>query len=409
MPSTELPIARDGVVRRLLEQVRGGTDVVVSAAAETGQALLDDAAARLAGQRCRVLQVAGTSGSLSGLMARVAGQPDFAAQDDEVLERGFKRLTVPDAECDQIVLLIGDAHLLQRPALRFIQFACRAGTVLRLVLVGEGLPAALDGDDFALLRARLTAAPALLPQVVPAAVAKSVPLLVPAAPAAMLASAPDRRRRIAVWSGVGVAMAASVGLGFWVGRADLGVETAREASVPVPPATLAAQVLPPAPPVQPVPPQVAASVPVPAPAMAANAPPAPAEPGPAAGLPPQDNAKTEFSSAAALPSPDPGHGLAASRVRAAPPLPKQFDARPKELGQGPPTAPSRPRPTQLARGSSAYPRPADQWDDPYARPSYGWRPVSPRAGYEPGYPPVPPYIGTYTTDGYGVRNFRFGP
>lgn len=133
---------------------------------------------------------------------------------------------------------------------------------------------------------------------------------------------------------------------------------------------------------------------------------------------PQDHPKTDLASAGAsagpVPPPEPGHAPAApatARARAAPPLPKQLEARPKDLAQSLPSPPppSRSRAAQLTRGYAAYPRPNDEPEDPYAQPSYGWRPASPRAGYEPGYSSAPPYIGTYTTDGYGVRTFRFGP
>jgi len=159
-----MPLSEPEALRRIVHQVLAGGDAVLAADAGA-RALLDEAAAELAGLRCRVLRAsAGAPGglSLSGVIAQITARPDLDAHDDEVLERGFQALTVLDAECDWIVLLVNDAQALQRTALRYLQFTCRAAPMLRLVLAGDqGLPDALEEDEMAFLRTRLAASPVI--------------------------------------------------------------------------------------------------------------------------------------------------------------------------------------------------------------------------------------------------------
>ncbi len=160
--SISLPLPEPEALHRIVHQVLAGGDAVV--AADVGaRALLDEAAKELAGLRCRVLRVSAEAPgglSLSGVMAQITARPDLDAHDDEVLERGFQVLTVLDAECDWIVLLVNDAQALQRTALRYLQFTCRAAPMLRLVLAGEqGLPDVMEEDEMAFLRTRLAASP----------------------------------------------------------------------------------------------------------------------------------------------------------------------------------------------------------------------------------------------------------
>lgn len=263
--STDLPLPRAEALRRLVNQVLAGGDAIVAAGAATA-GLLDDAAAQLAGQRCRVLRVAaGMAGglSLSGLMAQVTGQSDLTAQDDQVLKRVFQALTVLDPDCDRIVLLVSDAEGLQQPALRYIHFASRVGTGLQLVLAGEHGPPDLLGAETASLQTRLAAHPVInvaatpgparsepvrpvaiaaapipvardiLPAPSPAAPATAVPQAVslpsiPLRPALSSKLAPRskplldgaRRRAWIAGGSVGAGMVACIALGILIGRRD---------------------------------------------------------------------------------------------------------------------------------------------------------------------------------------------
>jgi len=183
-----MPLPEPEALRRIVHQVLSGGDAVL--ALDGGaHALLDEVATELAESRCRVLRVSAQAAgglSLSGVMAQITGRPDLDAHDDEVLERGFQALTVLDPECDRIVLLVSGAEALQRTALRYLQFTCRAAAALRLVLAGDqGPPDVLEEDEMAFLRTRLAASPmirvaslpvAALPGAADAAAAQPVPL-----------------------------------------------------------------------------------------------------------------------------------------------------------------------------------------------------------------------------------------
>ena len=182
-----MPLPEPEALRRIVHQVLAGGDAVL--ALDGGShALLDEAAAELAGSRCRVLRVSAQAAgglSLSGVMAQITGRLDLDGHDDGVLERGFQALTVLDAECDRIVLMVGDAEALQRTALRYLQFTCRAAPALRLVLAGEqGPPEVLEEDEMAFLRTRLAASPMIRVASLPVAV-----LPVATLPAAAVAAA----------------------------------------------------------------------------------------------------------------------------------------------------------------------------------------------------------------------------
>ncbi len=160
-----LPASRPKALSLLLNQVLNGDDAVLIVEGDEGPGLLDEAALQLAARHHRVLRAAaaGPGGlGLSGLMAQVAGQPNLTAQDDAVLELGFRMLTVPDETCAQIVLLVSGAQALQRKTLRYIQFACETGASLRLVLVGEpGLMEVLGWEAADFLHARLGSRPVI--------------------------------------------------------------------------------------------------------------------------------------------------------------------------------------------------------------------------------------------------------
>lgn len=271
--SIELPLPEAEALRRILDRVLGGGDVVVAGGSGV-PALLDAAADALARYRCRVLRVSALAAgglSLSGLMAQITERPDIDGHDDEVLELGFQALTVPDGDNEAVALLVEGGELLHRTALRYLQFACRSAPVLRLVLAGQtGLPD-LHDDEMTPLRTRLAASPvitlaadlpelpvALLdetplesgtpaavplppsrPHLVPPSLASSGPLplslprvSIPPPPEPVQApvlrpalSGPPvraadatRRRSSMTWIGVGLAMAASIAVGVLIGR-----------------------------------------------------------------------------------------------------------------------------------------------------------------------------------------------
>lgn len=245
----DMPIttSSDAVTPRfVLDQIMAGTGTVVTAGDEEGRALLDAVAQLLAGSRQRAIRVSvPVDGlSLSGLMAGITGQRDLATHDDAVLELGFRALTAADETCDGTVLLVSGADRLQRPALRYIQFACRAAKELRVVLAGTAaLPGVLAGDELAALRTRLTMLPATVPA--PAAI-----LHEPQSPPRV--ALPARQvRRVPGWATAGLGMAASLALGLWIGRSgpqppatvtvDLGSTATRVVEAPVQPTVATAQ------------------------------------------------------------------------------------------------------------------------------------------------------------------------
>ncbi len=161
--STELPLPEAEALGLILDRVLSGGDAVVAGGSGLS-ALLDAVAAALAQHRCRVLRASALAPgglSLSGLMAQITERPDIDGHDDEVLELGFQALTVPDADNAVIALLVEGGEMLQRTALRYLQFTCRSAPALRLVLAGQtGLPD-LHVDEMAFLRTRLAASPVI--------------------------------------------------------------------------------------------------------------------------------------------------------------------------------------------------------------------------------------------------------
>jgi len=168
MPNTVLLPPEPEMLRRLVDEVLAGNDVALFIRSDAGRPLLDAAADCLVRLRSRALRVAATPVdglSLSTLMAQVTGQPDPGGKNDEFLRRGFQALTVLDATCDRIVLMVSDASTLQPAALRYIQFACHAGTKLQLVFAGRrGFLEMLAPGEFTGLRDRLAVGPILTPQ-----------------------------------------------------------------------------------------------------------------------------------------------------------------------------------------------------------------------------------------------------
>lgn len=410
--STEFPVPAAEALRRLVDQVLHGGDAILAGADDGGRALLDQAAERLGSLRLRVLRASAAAPgglSLSGLMAQVTGQPDLTAHDDEVLDRGFQALTVPGSACDGIVLMVGDAQVLQRSALRYLQFACRTGSALRLVLAGEHGPD-LAGDEVSHLRTRLAAHPVILVAsgmalplqpaihnagapppasvpvpVAPAAEASARPVL--SGPAALPAPPAVRFGRHAIWAAVALGMAGSAALGLWVGRHGRPVADQ-------PPASAEAQ---PAPTVLPLPPAHAGTDVAGAPSPA----PLDADPGvtPSASQP-----------ASMVPHPAALDGEAPALPHAAPP-PRQA-THPKEQAAVRRPPPPASRALTQARPPEPRNRPSVNWDAPLPTPlqeARPWRAPPPSPFWDS--PPLTagPAIGTYATDEYGVRSFRSRP
>lgn len=461
MPNTTPPLPEPETLQRLVNEVLAGNDVILFFRSDAGQALLDAAADHLATLRSRALRVAGASPNgltLTALMAQVTGQPDPGSRNDEFLKQGFQALTVPDATCDRIVLLISDANTLQPAALRYIQFACRASTKLQLVFAGKrGFLEMVGPSEFTELRDRLAVAPILTPpsaepRVPKPAVARqsttarqpsvaqpgvvkptvteppaafAIPEVqprpkparnTPAAPvaeqvrripAAVISTDLSRlhrggtsshRRRLAALTGVGLAIAASVTLGAWhrwIGdKPESRQQIVLTDALPTAPAPRA----PETPAVAPIvaPPTNDAA---PSPALAAT-PVLPEMP-----LPPLPPAKPDEAS-----SPEPAPSTAA----AATPAPSLLSVPSLKL---PTSAVRRVAPAQprlAARSPMLHPGGVAAWGDPYppppspeSRPS----PPPPVLPFQPDQTAAPrqSYIGTYSIDANGVRAFRFNP
>lgn len=117
---------------RVAAAVMDGTSVLVTAHDGTAS-LLAAVALRLAPTRTRVLHVRPPLG-IAGFMDQVAAK---GAPGDTQLERGFNALTIPDAGCDRIALLVEDAHRMPQATLRYIEFTLQAGAHLHVVLAGR--------------------------------------------------------------------------------------------------------------------------------------------------------------------------------------------------------------------------------------------------------------------------------
>lgn len=398
------PLSPPEALRRLLEQVMAGEDAVVDGPGAS--VVLDQAAALLAARRSRVLRAAaaGPDGlGLQELMDQVAGRPDPRGPADASLEQGAQALTVPDAGCDRIVLLLDDAEAVQPAALRYVQLACRTGSKLRLVLAG--LPDGLDGAEFAPLRARLQARPVLaldgsLPKAAPDRPAPQASAARPgqAAAARHLAALPSERPRAAALAAPRWARPAAAALGL---AACVALAAPAMRRAPEPPETMAA--LPAAAqPAEPAPAAPEVSVALTAPPLAAEAQAAT----PPAGAPPAP------SPAAAQPAPEPLPFARPPGRRGA--TSRQAEARPRALlphGE-------RHSPARLPRGAGQLPAPAaqpyDAWEEPWADASEdGSAPYGgPRRTWQRNarpWPPSPPDAypgGTYAGSAYPGEPWR---
>ncbi len=227
IPVSSLALRPSDAFDRLMDQVLAGGDVAIMAPAGAADALLDKAMRNLAIQDSRVFRVGATPSdglSIAKLVAEVTGRLERTQQDDQVLEEAFGSLTTLDDSCDRIVLLVSGAEALPRSTLRYIQLAMRLGSRLQVVFAGApGFLAAFDNDEFAPLRARLTAQAAII-------LGSGVPLMPePPSPAATMpkprAAQVERRpamlralprRPAAVAAGLGLALVACLALGGWL-------------------------------------------------------------------------------------------------------------------------------------------------------------------------------------------------
>jgi len=429
MACTIQPTIQPKALRRLLDQVLSGADVIVFTEGDNGRLLLDLAADRLVEQHGRALRVAGILPgglSLPMLIAQVAKKPYLNAQNDELLKQGFQALTVLDETCNRIVLLVSDAHALQKSAFRYIQLVCRSTANLQLVFAGRhGFLDLLNADEFAYLRARLVASlNTTLPVVVsaPSSNAPPTPLSVRDASAielprtarssanlrgpAIFASLPDRSRRRIALAGIGLGMAAFVTLGIWIGWPAAVSQQAVLVAQPLtaPEVSAAAAVG-----TQPMAragsgntldttPAISEAPYLQLPAVTNGAP----APAPPPGMAP-----------APIPKSLPGSVATGwAETRAALPVAKQGETRPNDLLPGSLQGAGRRSPGAQAQAATAasaiHARDSGEREHPYARP-HDERPLPlPQADYQATDHPQS-YVGTYTTGVNGVRMFRLGP
>lgn len=143
----------------LLDSVFCGGDVILINEGGDESELLGRAATRLTELRSRVIRISDVlpdGGRTSMQSQDAAGPSRLSIPDDDFLTQSYRALTVVDAECDRIVLLIGDAHALQHSALRYIQFMCRSSGQLQLVFCGKReFLALLEAESLSWLRKRL--------------------------------------------------------------------------------------------------------------------------------------------------------------------------------------------------------------------------------------------------------------
>ncbi len=194
MSSAAQPVNQPDALRLLLDRLHRGADAALIAEGDGGHVLLDLVADCLSGRRTRIIR------------AEEVLPGSFAApvRDDAALGRSFQALTKLDGTCDRTVLLVGDAETLPHPALRYIQFASRTAPRLQLVFCGtRAFFDTLNAEEFAWLRARLTAGPVLALAAPIAEDADAPPPAVPDPPPARAAAATLRldARRPAVSTG----------------------------------------------------------------------------------------------------------------------------------------------------------------------------------------------------------------
>ena len=118
---------------QIIAHLTGGGSVLLTGT-DDAPAVLAVVAETLATRRTRVLQVRPPL-DLRGFMGQV-GRIGNASGDDDV-ERGFNALTILGPDCDRIVLLVEDAHLLPHPTLFYLQFLLRAESPLQLAFAGS--------------------------------------------------------------------------------------------------------------------------------------------------------------------------------------------------------------------------------------------------------------------------------
>lgn len=236
-PIMFMPVGQDRVVARLaaalLEDGASASIVAPEGAGKT--AVLERLASELAGGQARIVRVAcpHVGGlSLPALLSQVIGRVNEGVLSNEDLELASDLLTQADTSCSLIALLVDDAHDLLPPALRYIQFACMSGPLLRVVLAGRpGTLELLRGDEFGYLRRRISRNVQLPPL---SATTRHSPALIEDAPAvrAPVAAPPPARRRGPAWALAGLGIAASVTVAAYLDRQD------------APPAPMAASVAP---------------------------------------------------------------------------------------------------------------------------------------------------------------------
>ena len=150
--SAAQPVNQPDALRLLLDRLGRGDDAALIAGGDGARVLLDLVADCLSGRRVRTLWAAEV----------LPSRPAASMPDDAALSRSFQALTVLDGACDRIVLLVGDAETVPPTALRYIQFASRTAPHLQLVFCGtRAFLDALNTEEFAGLRRRLTAGPIL--------------------------------------------------------------------------------------------------------------------------------------------------------------------------------------------------------------------------------------------------------
>ena len=213
-------------------QAQGGGDCIV---AVPDTSIAGEIAARLSAARVRVITFSAAYGqplTVSALLAAITGEPDLAAQDDELLKRGFEVLTHVPPGVERTVLLMEGGAPLHRGAARYLDYALRIAPHLTLTLVGEPGAFASWGEGSATLAGRLARAASF------AATSPAVDALPAAGPVPGIAG--SRRRRAAGW-----AVAASVclvsggmALGYEIGSRSVGAAIATAAPPPSPAADL---------------------------------------------------------------------------------------------------------------------------------------------------------------------------
>jgi len=127
---------------RLLAAILASDDFVFFAepASELRKTILDALAAELVQLRCRLVRVCSggrASVGLPDLLSQIVAHSDPAGGTGDALERCHRLLTEASETCDQIVLLIDDAHALQPNALRYVQLTSRSSQRLRVAFAGE--------------------------------------------------------------------------------------------------------------------------------------------------------------------------------------------------------------------------------------------------------------------------------